>query len=525
MKLFKQLTSALLSMAIIASASAAGSAVQFSADAASSQSVEYSSVIRNWNQRIRTEKSKFPDRMYWNHKGKSSSQWGDECVSSTPCYHTPEKIKGTLYDSETSMTRSLLSNWADDSSQANKSDHCGECFGFARKLAKDIWGTEDFIRYYNFNKDYEPQIGDNVRLSFPVAGASDLSAEHSIFITDISDDHITFAECNGDMEHCQIFWDSFYYYSEFNYHWETYPDANGNNQSIRVITGAYKYKVTKDYLRQHTSFYERPHIKGDFNLNGKIDQNDVDHFRNTYYTKGLTYVVDQYGGKRNGFQEVYDINSDGQLTESDYTQIRNYANKSYPYGYLCGTGKTSINYTDRQEMRNDSILYNNGYYVKTSSNTASFIGPFFRNTTSFTVSSKIYDANGKAYTVTGIGDDNYCPGGMYIKNLKTITIPSSVTTIRKYAFSNSESALTSVVFSGTSGLRYIEDGAFYNSKKLKTIDMTKCPNLRTIGSAAFYNCVSLSYLDLSKCKSLSSVASDAFLNCSSIRVTYPSNFH
>ena len=74
-------------------------------------------------------------------------------------------------------------------------------------------------------------------------------------------------------------------------------------------------------------------------------------------------------------------------------------------------------------------------------------------------------------------------------NLKSITIPASVTRIGMGAFSGC-TALESVIFEDESQLVTIDSSAFYNCSSLTSIELPS--GLETIGSSAFYNCSSLS---------------------------------
>ena len=111
---------------------------------------------------------------------------------------------------------------------------------------------------------------------------------------------------------------------------------------------------------------------------------------------------------------------------------------------------------------------------------------------------EVYDQNNRKYTVTAIGDENDRPdSGKYMKALTSITIPETVTTIKKYAFSNYESALVYISVRGNNPkLQTIEEGAFYNSSKLNSVDLRNCKNLKKIDNNAFYNCKSLKYVYL-----------------------------
>ncbi|MBR4504267.1 MAG: leucine-rich repeat protein [Candidatus Methanomethylophilaceae archaeon] len=113
-------------------------------------------------------------------------------------------------------------------------------------------------------------------------------------------------------------------------------------------------------------------------------------------------------------------------------------------------------------------------------------------------------------TPTSIGDSAFreC-------NIKSITIPDSVTTIEDDAFSYS--ALESIDFGNS--LTYLGSYAFNGCEKLVSV---KIPStLRTIHSCAFYSCSSLSELDLG---SVTYIEGSAFAGCSALKsVTIPNS--
>ena len=354
MKFLKQITSAIMSMTIVAGTAASGYFSEITTEAADN-TVQYSSITNNWDQVIESEKAKFPDRHYWNHNGISEDQWSEDSCSTTPCSHTQEGILGISNDSETYIKKSVKAGWEEDELQTNNADHDGQCNGFARKLARDIWKTDDFVRSSNNDHDYEPRIGDVVRLSFKVEGEIPFGghqyAEHSIFITNVTDYYVEFAECNGDMENCQILWDCFYYYSKFSYQDLTVTDENNNKVTVPVRTGESKFLTTKDYIKKNTKYYERPILRGDFDLNGRIDSMDVEHFRNTYLSKGEVCCLSVGGSKRYGsYDEVFDVNGDGRISGSDYSYLQYFASLPYVDGYIYGTGPKSPVH-DRQYVK------------------------------------------------------------------------------------------------------------------------------------------------------------------------------
>ena len=234
MKLLKPFASAMLSMTIIAGTTVTGLSTKTDTAAAGTK-LMYNTVISEWQNRIRDEKNKrFPDKSYWNHKG--ITKYDENTCTKKPCSHKPEQVKGECYCSETMIN-------------GNKAI---QCYGFAFKLAKDIWGTKEF-HTYNVDANYEPQIGDNVRLSIPVDNISNKTQQHSIFITGISGNNITFAECNGELEDCQIRWGRTSYYKKVHADTVSLPDKNGVYHEATIYKGVKESLTTvnKAYLRQY----------------------------------------------------------------------------------------------------------------------------------------------------------------------------------------------------------------------------------------------------------------------------------
>lgn len=500
MKRMKRIASAALSIAMLAGMAASSLSAQMTASAAAPR-VRYTTVTNQWQTRINAEKTKFPHGKYWNHKTGTASENG---WSSTPCNHAQDKVRGELVCNTCRTGITILTN----RHQVDTSlEDVGQCYGFAQKLSQDIWGTNRFYRT-DVDSSYEPRIGDNVRLTFTASNGK--QACHSIFITGISGEQIYFAECNGGMEDCKIKWDQYQYYTSFTTQVKYYKDKNGVDKPVTLYIGQNATNVTKSYLRAHASFYERPQIKGDFNLNGKIDSQDAALFQSTYLATGNP-------GKDISIEE-YDINGDLKVTEADYSQIQYYAGLNYVDGVIDAFDQT-VTYKDRNSVPSDSFIYDNGIYSKIDSSTASFLGLFKLNVTSKNVLSYVYQ-DGKRYKVTAIGEKNMIRPGctqMRIDTLSTIGIPDTVTTINKYAFSSGNSALTKIIFTGSNpGLTTIEDGAFFYCTKLTTLDLTKCKNLQKIGRSAFLNCSKIATLDLTQCTKLTTLSNSAFEGCSSL---------
>jgi hypothetical protein len=95
------------------------------------------------------------------------------------------------------------------------------------------------------------------------------------------------------------------------------------------------------------------------------------------------------------------------------------------------------------------------------------------------------------------------------KSLKSITIPSSVTSIRGYAFSNCDS-LTSVVL--PSSITTIESGVFRECDNLKNV--TILSPITSIPNQAFINCSKLVSINIPP--SVKTIGSDAFSSCNKL---------
>ncbi len=462
MKLLNRFATAILSISIMTGISSVGEPLRLKAEAANG-AVSYRQTLNNWDSKFTSEMRDLSRDYYWNNKDNGTyshtacdhSRYGTKNCNSVD-YHAAYEYVGQIYQ------------------QANeKSEPSNQCFGFAYKLAQHFWGTDYYIRRKTNNSYTDPKVGDIVRLSFKAkqADGTDRIIGHSLFITGISGSDITFADCNADLNDCKIRWKASEYYDSFEV-------VNGRSK------GKEKVKVTKDYLKSHTEYYYRPIIKGDFNSNDRIDSSDVNQFKS--YLK--------YGNTGSILTEMYDINSDGKITEADYTQLQYYANLSYVDGHLFGTGSVDEYYTDRYNI-DDGFVYENGIYESNSDGTAAFVRPFLKETQSFIVRSSVKDNSGRSYTVTDIGGDYRGPVKNMGGKLKSIVVPSTIKRIKPFAFCNTP--LQKFIFNGNnSNLRTIDGCAFYNCANLQSLDLRYCPYLSSIGDSAFSGCNSLQSINL-----------------------------
>ena len=132
--------------------------------------------------------------------------------------------------------------------------------------------------------------------------------------------------------------------------------------------------------------------------------------------------------------------------------------------------------------------------------------------------------DGNTYTVTAIANaSSYSNGVFYDSGITSVTFPSSLTSIGRYAFYRC-SGLTSI--SLPSSLKSIEHSAFYSCSGLTgELNLGECTSLTSIGDYAFYNCSGLTgELNLGGCTSLTSIRSAAFCGCSRLTsISLPSS--
>ena len=117
---------------------------------------------------------------------------------------------------------------------------------------------------------------------------------------------------------------------------------------------------------------------------------------------------------------------------------------------------------------------------------------------------------GRKYAVTAIGSDLF-----YKTSLTAVTIPSSVTSIGKWAFEKCEN-LTSITLPNTNTT--IGDGAFWGCQNLTSITL---PNsLTAISERMFYQCSSLTTITIPS--SVTSIGEWAFAKCENLTaITLP----
>lgn len=128
-------------------------------------------------------KKKFPNGKYWNHVGMSGNN--QDGVTNSPC---PEPHDGTTCNE-------YAPNGAGKASQ---------CLGFAMKCGYDAYGSDP----YTWPTITGSSALDNLKPGDIVRYYSNRPTRHAIFVTAVSGNTITFGDCNGTSQNCQIRWDA-----------------------------------------------------------------------------------------------------------------------------------------------------------------------------------------------------------------------------------------------------------------------------------------------------------------------------
>lgn len=466
-------------------------------------------IKNNWSIYVNEEKSKYPEtahgqQTYWNGGNLDS-------FSLTPCTPTYEGsathdrcnvMESTTHFKFYKPDYSLITeNYIDDRGRPHSTTY-SQCYAFALKIASDIYKASIFCRYpidssgyitySNGTKSlYQPQLGDVLRISTYESA----TANHSIIITGISGNNITFAQCNAD-GHCEIDWDQ----TRIAYH--------NNSGSITY------YAATASRLRTlaRNGHVERVCKIGDLNLDGIIDSNDITKLQNYLAT-----------GKAEFPLQVADANENCVIDENDITALQNIINNGSN-----NLGHAVINpyniTSPINSYTNGDFIYNGAAY-KINGSSVSFMGLIDSRVKTFSIPGNVYNSNdNKSYTVSQIGYPNAARPGANsgLLNLETISVPGSVTTIHNFAFYGGK--LKSLNLTSLYGLTEINNCAFTNCTQLQTVYLSRY--VRTIGSSAFAGCTSLTSFnidsDVNKICQLSKIGSSAFNNCTNLKtITIP----
>lgn len=127
------------------------------------------------------------------------------------------------------------------------------------------------------------------------------------------------------------------------------------------------------------------------------------------------------------------------------------------------------------EKVGDAISTTDLKYRVTSSNTVEVSGEVNSKTTSYTIPSTVTGTDGKAYTVTAIGEEAF-----RWSSATSVVLPSTITEIKDGAFSSSDISTINL----PEGLKKIGKSAFSSCSGLKSIDIPA--SVDSIGNSAFF---------------------------------------
>ena len=254
------------------------------------------------------EIKKFPNGMYWsnnleytndkawNNANRYKKQYSDKIDKKAGNTFTVDDILGSGY-------YNLISSGKDNSNSYTYT----ECYGFALKLASDYFDTKSFIRLSGVDFDsatYKPRIGDVIRVGKNHAGF------HSVFVTDVKGNTVTYADCNIDGNN-KIRWGQTF-------------------QLNSVNIGGYN----------EIEWVERPIMVGDVNGDTVVDITDVSTLCvmvNASKDNTKKDVVSMYRNK------AADLNGDGKVNSADLSLLRTYvASGKGSYAFVKTTRMNSI---------------------------------------------------------------------------------------------------------------------------------------------------------------------------------------
>ena len=124
----------------------------------------------------------FPDGKYWNHVGSYENNpdgWTD-----TPCPHVLVD-SGLGYDYYVGL------------GECNEFGGDVQCVGFVNRLIYEAYGVENYLSWEQEYSLDNVKPGDVIRFLYDM---------HTVLVTSVDGDLITYGECNGNLSDCQIKW-------------------------------------------------------------------------------------------------------------------------------------------------------------------------------------------------------------------------------------------------------------------------------------------------------------------------------
>lgn len=340
-------------------------------------------------------KKKFPNGKYWNHAdnaGWSNSVNNQDSYTSTPC--EKHGVIGT--------NQQTCNGFQPDDTQLS-----WQCMGYAEKLGYDATGYNPRINENGWVTDRDVSALDKLKPGDIVRYRNNT---HSIYITDVDGDTVTYTDCNTD-GHCIIKWGSTISKSDL-------------EKTFSYVRSA-PFAVSED---------------GEVSL-----WNTEIKLSTTNYT---------YNGKRKKPSITITLNGEKLTKGTDYTvTYKNNKNIGTASVVITGIGDYSGTITKEFEIeakKGTTFTVKGCTYqvINATKATVTFRGITDESATSVSIP-KTVKYGGATFKVTEIADNALKAN----KKIKTVIIGANIKTIGNYAFS------------GCKNLKTIQ----INSTKLKTV--------------------------------------------------------
>lgn len=187
------------------------------------------SISNNQGLSIEELRGKFPDGKFWNSPRGGTND--PDSWTNTPCNHGSS--------SSSHVCNSFL--------------YSSQCYGFARKLGYDYYGTDpatQWTKYTDRSALENIKPGDIIRY-----------LTHSVFVLDITSTHYIVADCNSDHQ-CVIRWDrqidKSRVYNNFRYIWSApYAISDCEHEYIATNGSVYCLHCGAEYESEYTSQFAK----------------------------------------------------------------------------------------------------------------------------------------------------------------------------------------------------------------------------------------------------------------------------
>ncbi len=132
-------------------------------------------------------KEKFPHGMYWNHVGKNGNN--QDGYTNTAC---PSHANANTDTCNAFELNGVKYSW--------------QCMGFAEKCGYDFTGSNPRVNESWTTSETSSSL-DNLKAG-DIVRYSNKGINHSILVTNVNDETVTYGDCNATGKNCQIRWDA-----------------------------------------------------------------------------------------------------------------------------------------------------------------------------------------------------------------------------------------------------------------------------------------------------------------------------